>query len=149
MVDTDTNTHRDDDEGGPPPQSDDEHSAPVRVLVVDDHAFFRSVVDDYLREHPDLGVVSADEWTDETRARAEEFDPHVVVMDIELTAHSWQDTISRVRESLPQVGIIALALVGDQGYRQAAHTHGADAFVAKADAAVNLVPAIRRVAGHG
>ena len=55
------------------------------------------------------------------------------------------ETISRLRNMLPGVGIIALTLLNDNAYRQAALAAGADDLVRKAEVVTDLLPAIRRV----
>ena len=56
------------------------------------------------------------------------------------------ETISRLRNMLPGVGIIALTLLNGNAYQQAALAAGADDLVGKAEVVTDLLPAIRRVA---
>ena len=56
------------------------------------------------------------------------------------------ETISRLRNILPGVGIIALTLLKGNAYRQAAMAAGADELVRKAELITDLLPGIRRVA---
>ena len=55
------------------------------------------------------------------------------------------ETISRPRNMLPGVGIIALTLLEGNAYQQAAMAAGADDLVRKAELVTDLLPAIRRV----
>ena len=55
------------------------------------------------------------------------------------------ETIRRLRNILPDVGIIALSLLKDNAYRQAALAAGVDDLVRKAELITDLLPAIRRV----
>jgi DNA-binding response OmpR family regulator len=54
-------------------------------------------------------------------------------------------TFLRLRNVLPDVGIIALAMLKGNAYRQAALAAGADDVVRKAALTTDLLPAIRRV----
>jgi CheY-like chemotaxis protein len=54
------------------------------------------------------------------------------------------ETISRLRNMLPGVGIIALTLLEGNAYRQAALAAGADDLVPKAELITDLLP-VRRV----
>jgi DNA-binding NarL/FixJ family response regulator len=57
--------------------------------------------------------------------------------------------IPRLRTALPDVGIIALTLIGIGGYRQAALEAGVDDLIPKAAMGADLLPAIRRVKRAG
>jgi len=54
-------------------------------------------------------------------------------------------TISRLRDMLSGVGIIALGLLEGDAYRQAAMAAGADDIVVKEELVTDLLPAIRRM----
>jgi DNA-binding NarL/FixJ family response regulator len=55
------------------------------------------------------------------------------------------ETISRLRNMLPDVGIITLTLLEDNAFRQAAMAAGADHLVRKAELVTDLLPAIEWV----
>jgi CheY-like chemotaxis protein len=55
------------------------------------------------------------------------------------------EILPRLRNMLPDAGIIALTLLNDNAYRQAALAAGADDVVRKAELTTELLPAIRRV----
>jgi len=71
--------------------------------------------------------------------------PCVILLDLNMPGLSGLETIPRLRDMLPEVGIIALTLLDPRTYRQAALAAGAEDFVAKANLTTDLLPAIRRV----
>jgi CheY-like chemotaxis protein len=78
----------------------------------------------------------------EALAQTQDLQPQVVLVGLEMPG---LETISRPRNMLPDVGIIALTLLKGNAYRQAAMAAGADDVVRKAELTTELLPAIRRV----
>jgi DNA-binding NarL/FixJ family response regulator len=75
-------------------------------------------------------------------AQDQELQPQVILMGLDSPG---LEAISRLRNMLPGVGIIALTLLRNNAYRQAALAAGADDVVRKAELTTELLPAIRRV----
>ena len=82
----------------------------------------------------------------EVLAQAQSLRPQVVVIDLGTPGLTGLETISHLRATMPDVGLIAMSLLGASGYRRAALAAGADDFVPKGALANDLPPAIRRVA---
>jgi DNA-binding NarL/FixJ family response regulator len=114
----------------------------IRVLLVDDNEAFRRVATDFLQRHYELIVVGATCGGEEALAQAQDLQPQVILIGLDRPG---LETISRLRNVLPGVGIIALTLLEGNAYRQAAMATGADDVVRKAALTTELLPAIRRV----
>lgn len=125
-----------------PNRADLKDSLKIRVLLVDDNEAFLRVATDFLQRHHELIVVGAICGSEEALAQAQDLGPQVILIGLEA---SDLETISRLRNILPGVGIIALTLLKGNAYRQAALAAGADDFVRKAELITDLLPAIRRV----
>ena len=122
-------------------RTDPKDGLKTRVLLVDDNAAFLRVASDFLQRQHELVVVGAI-GGEEAVAQAQELQPQVILIGLD---RSGREIISRLRKVLPGVGIIALTLLDDNVYRQAALAAGADDLVRKAELTTDLLPAIRRV----
>jgi len=120
---------------------------PISLLLVDDSATFLYFVSRFLREqHSDeVMIAGLAEGGEAGLAQAQALRPDIVLIDLAMPGLPGLKAIPRLREALPNLGIIALTLMEPNGYRQAALAGGADEFVSKATLATDLLPAIRRV----
>mgnify|MGYP002784101775 CR=1 FL=1 len=129
--------------------------APLRILLVDDHATFRATAGAFLADRPDLLVAAEAESAEEALdvARRENLD--LVLLDLGLGGINGFDTTRLLRRERPQVRIIIVTLHDGAEFRRLAEVAGADAFVNKADFVTGLLPQIHRLfphlasAGHG
>ena len=126
-------------------RADLKDSSKIRVLVVDDNEAFLRVATDFLQRQHELTVVGAICGSEEALAQAQDLQPQVILIGLDMPGLTGLETISRLRNVLPGVGIIALTLLEGNAYRQAALAAGADDLVPKAELTTELLPAIRRV----
>jgi CheY-like chemotaxis protein len=126
-------------------RADLEDSFKIRVLLVDDNEAFRRVATDFLQGQHELIVVGVTCGGKEALTQAQDLQPQVILTDLDMPGLTGLETISRLRNMLPGVGIIALTLLEGNAYRQAAMAAGADDVVLKAELITDLLPAIRRV----
>jgi DNA-binding NarL/FixJ family response regulator len=120
--------------------------SPISVLLVDDNPTFLRIAADFLRAHEEVAVVGTASGGEEAVARAQHLRPQVVLLDLLLPDLPGLEVIPRLRSELPEVGIIAVTLMNDDGYRRAALAADADEFIPKAALNTDLMPAIRNVA---
>ncbi len=118
----------------------------IRLMLIDDNATFLRIVSRFLQQNKDVVVVGTATGGEAALARAQDLQPHVVLLDLAMPGLSGFDTIPRLRQLLPEVRIIVLTLLNVDGYRQAALAAGADDFVSKSAINTDLLPAIRRAA---
>ncbi|MEE8392648.1 MAG: response regulator transcription factor [Anaerolineae bacterium] len=122
------------------------NNSPISVLLVDENLTFLRIVMRFLDAHDDIVIVGAVGEDEKALTQVQNLEPDVVL--IELAMPNLPDGlqfIPRLRAVLPGVGIIALTLIGTDGYRQAALEAGVDDFVPKAAMGADLLSAIRRV----
>jgi DNA-binding NarL/FixJ family response regulator len=116
----------------------------LAVLLVDDSQMFLDVAIAFLQRHDELLVVGAVLGGEEALVQAQELQPHVILIDLDMPGLAGLETIPRLRAMLPQAGIIALTLLSGSAYRQATLAAGGDDLVPKATMSTDLLPAIER-----
>lgn len=119
----------------------------MRILLVDNNPVFSEIASDFL--HSEIAGLTflAVRSGEEALARAAEFQPDLILLDLNRSGLSGLQSIQRLQGSLPETRIIALAAINDESYRRAALATGAHAFVAKANVGAELLPVIRRFSG--
>lgn len=124
----------------------DTPTRPISILLVDDHALFRSGIRSLLQRQPDFCVV--DEAADgvEGIKRAQQFQPDVVLLDLNMPGMSGIEALQLMRQSSPKSAIILLTVSEDAEDLTAALQAGACGYLIKNIDADYLVRAIRRAA---
>src|SRR6186997_148347 len=93
-------------------------AAPIRVLVVDDHAVVRRGLLAFLGSEPDLDVVGDVGGGREALAALERLDaegrrPDVVLMDVKMEPLDGVETTRRIRERYDDVAVVVLTSFGE------------------------------------
>lgn len=117
----------------------------IKVMIVDDHPFFREGLRNVLAAQEDLHVVGEAADGQEAVDRAQELLPDVVLMDINLPTLNGLQATRRLGESCPEVSVIMLTAYDDEEQVYHAVRAGASAFHAKDVSPERLVDAIRHV----
>jgi DNA-binding NarL/FixJ family response regulator len=117
----------------------------ISVLLIDDNATFLRIAVRFLRDRSDINVVGTAAGGEEGLKLAKKLKPQIILLDLAMPDLPGLDAIPLLREVLPEVKLIALTMLDTDGYRTAAKTAGADAFVAKAAMGTKLLSEIRRV----
>jgi DNA-binding NarL/FixJ family response regulator len=117
----------------------------VRILVVDDAAFWRESISFMLQNEPSFEIIC--EVVDGLQAirMAEHFQPTIALLDIGLPRLSGIDAAKRIRTLAPQTRTLFFSEQRDPEVVQAA-LNLACGYVLKSDAARELIPAIHSVA---
>lgn len=118
-------------------------SSIVRIFVVDDYAPWRHFVAFAVAERPELQVVG--EAPDGLTAihKATELQPDVVVLDIGLPDITGIEVARQIMAASPQTKILFLTDNESRAVVKEALSTGALAYVAKSDAAADLLPAMK------
>ncbi len=82
----------------------------MRILLVDDHALFRSGVAGLLRQQPGFQVVGEAEDGAEALERAKELMPDLILMDVYMPGMGGLEATRRIKEVLPYVKIVMLTV---------------------------------------
>lgn len=120
-------------------------SAPIRILIADDHAVLRAGVAMLLAAQPDFVVVGEAADGTETAARARELQPDVVLLDLSMPGPASGDVIRQVLRASPASRVLVLTMHDDPAYLASAMLAGAVGYVVKKVADTELLQAIRAV----
>jgi DNA-binding NarL/FixJ family response regulator len=120
--------------------------APIRVLLVDDHAMVRRGMRDFLELHDDIVIVGEAADGAEAIERAGELRPDIVVMDLMMPVVDGIEATSRIKAALPETEVIALTSFIEEARVVAAIEAGASGFLLKDAEADELAAAIRAAA---
>jgi len=124
--------------------------APIRVLVVDDHAVIREGLASILAREPDIEVVGLAAGGREGLALAASRRPDVVLLDMQMPDLHGLEVLERMtRDVQPPPRVIVLTVHDDDELVLNAVRGGAQGYVLKSASREDLVAAIRHVAGGG
>ncbi|MDC8757026.1 response regulator [Janthinobacterium fluminis] len=120
---------------------------PISVLLVDDHALFRSGIRSLLQRHTEFVVVGeAGDGVDGIK-RAQQLQPDVVLLDLNMPGMSGVETLQLMQQDCPDAAILILTVSEDADDLAAALRAGACGYLIKNIDADYLVRALRRAAG--
>lgn len=119
-------------------------SAPIRVLITDDHAMVRSGLAAFLLVNDDLELVGEASNGPEAIDACAEIKPDVVLMDLVMPGMDGATAIREIHAAQPEIQIIALTSFPEEDLVQRALESGAISYLLKNVGADELADAIRR-----
>jgi two-component system, NarL family, response regulator LiaR len=122
---------------------------PIRLLLVDDHAFFRSGLREILAEFDDVEVVGEAASGDAALALIERRRPDVVIMDLHMPGISGAEATRRVRELSPSTEVIMLTVSAAEDDVVDSLEAGAAGYLLKDAQGEEIVRAIKESAQGG
>ena len=123
--------------------------APLKVLLVDDHAMVREGLRALLQGVPDMEPLAGTGDGAEALALVDGLQPDVVVMDIGLGKADGIDLTRQLRAKHPTTGVVMLTMYDDAATVDRALRAGARGYVLKGGDIEGLCVAIRTVASGG
>lgn len=118
-------------------------TAPIRVMLVDDHAVVRSGLSAFLMVFDDLELVGEAENGLQAVQRAVALQPDVILMDLVMPEMDGAAATRLIREANPHIQVIALTSFREDTLVQAALQAGAISYLLKNVSADELAQAIR------
>ena len=115
----------------------------VKVLLVDDHDVVREGIRMVLESDPELEVVGTASSGEEAVDLVRKLHPKVVVMDIGMPGISGFEATRRIRESDPDVEVVALTVHESAAYVFQMLRAGAVGYVVKRAAAEEVIQAVK------
>ena len=122
-------------------------TAPVRILVVDDHTLFRRGLTALLARDDSLQVVGDAADAGEAQRRAAELQPDLILLDNHLPGVNGVDALPALRQAAPAARIMMLTVSEDEADLAAALRGGACGYLLKTIEGDALVTAIHRAMG--
>ena len=116
----------------------------IRVLIVDDIAETRENVRKLLQFKSDVDVTGTARSGKEGIQLAQELDPDVVLMDINMPDIDGISATEVIRQKSPHIQVVILSVQGDPNYMRRAMLAGARDFLTKPPMGDELISAIRR-----
>jgi len=117
----------------------------IRVIIVDDHPFFREGLRNVLAGEQDLTVVGEASDGEEAVEQAQILRPDVVLMDINLPHLNGLEAMHRIKGVCPETNVVMLTAYDDEEQVYHAIRAGASAYHAKDVDPRQLVRTIREV----
>jgi DNA-binding NarL/FixJ family response regulator len=121
-----------------------EAEAPLRVLLVDDHALVRSAIRQALQA-PDVEVVGEASTAEEAIAMASALRPDLLLLDIDLPGLSGIEAVRELAPRLPDTKIVMLTASTDRRDLLTAVRHGAFGYLTKDLGGEALLRAVRGI----
>ena len=118
----------------------------ISLVIADDHELIREGIKKIVRPHADLKIVGEAVNLKQALALIAQVHPEVAVLDITLPDVDGLDGLAMLRRHFPELRVVMLSMHPEGRYAAAALNAGALAYVSKADAAAELVYAVRSAA---
>ena len=118
----------------------------IRVLLADDHHLMREGLRALLAREPDVELVGEAGNGREALSLVEQLRPDVVIMDVAMPDMNGMEATHRLKESLPDVRVLALSMHADKRFVRQMLLAGAAGYLMKGCTFEELVRAIRTVA---
>jgi DNA-binding NarL/FixJ family response regulator len=121
-------------------------SESTTILIADDHTLFRDGLRALFNSLPDVEVVGEAATGLEAVSRAEEMQPEVILMDLQMPGLNGIEATRRIVQSSPHIGVIVVTMFEDDDSVFAAMRAGARGYVLKGAEQEEMLRTIRAVA---
>lgn len=118
----------------------------IRVLIVDDHPFFRDGLRMLLDATPDTELVGEASSGEQAVTLAADLNPDVILMDLRMPGAGGIEATRKILERNPETGILVMTMVEDDNSVFAAMRAGALGYLLKGAGRTEVLVAIRGVA---
>jgi two-component system response regulator DesR len=117
----------------------------TRVMIVEDHADFRGLMEVLLDRQPDIELLAQAGSLAEAREQAARFEFDVVILDLGLPDGSGADLIAVLRRASPAVRVMVLSASLDPEGIEKARSAGADEILDKLTPVGDVLATVRRL----
>ncbi|MHB1716896.1 MAG: response regulator [Acidimicrobiales bacterium] len=123
------------------------NTAPIRVVIVDDHALVREGTLQLLEQDPGIEVVGQAGTGEEGLLLLERSRPDVALVDVSLPGMSGLELAGKISARHPEVRVLIVSAYDDSAYVSEALEVGVSGYLLKTASAKELLDAVRAVAG--
>lgn len=128
-------------------------SAPIRVLLADDHRIVREGLKQVLADAPDIVVraeaARGDEAVEVAAALGGSAGIDVVLLDIAMPGRDGLEVLQALRQAWPRLPVLMLSTYPERQYAVRCIKLGAAGYLNKGADADEMIAAVRKVAGGG
>lgn len=124
------------------------NAAPIRVLIVDDHAVVRGGLEAFLMSFDDIELVGEASDGKEAVQLCAKCHPDVVLMDMVMPGMNGAEATRAIRKKYPHVEVVVLTSFAEDDLVERALQAGAISYLLKNVSADDLVGAIRAAQAH-
>jgi len=120
---------------------------PIKVLIADDHVFYREGVRALLSSIHEIEVVGEANNGEEAIVQADDLKPNVILMDLKMPGMNGIDATRRIHEAHPDIGVLVITMFDDDDSVFAAMRAGARGYLLKdadKDEVVRAIVAVER-----
>jgi DNA-binding NarL/FixJ family response regulator len=125
--------------------SGEPETRPIRVMIVEDHADFRELMEVLLGSQPDIDLVSRAGSLAEARSQAAGLELDVAVLDLGLPDGSGAELIPDLRRDGNEARVMVLSASLDPEGIEKARSAGADAILDKLTPVGEVLATVRRL----
>ena len=118
----------------------------VTILLADDHSLFRKGLRHMLELEDDLKVVGEARDGAEARQLAQDLQPKVALLDINMPVLDGVETARELRQAFPKMGILMLTMFAEEEFVARAMQAGANGYLLKDTPYGQVVEAVRAAA---
>jgi DNA-binding NarL/FixJ family response regulator len=118
---------------------------PLRIVLADDHTLFRVGVREILLTVAGITVVGEASNGDDAVRLAEEHQPDVILLDVEMPGLPAAAAIRRIRRQCPSTQVVVLSMHDDPVVVHDLLESGAAAYLSKTSLRIELVAAVQSV----
>lgn len=122
---------------------------PIRIVIADDHSVLRAGLRALLEAEPDIEVVGEAEDGVDCIGRAVEFEPDVILLDINMPHCNGLEALAQIHDLCPATRVLVLTMLDDAVYLRQVLASGGAGYVLKQAAGDELLSAIRTVHDGG
>jgi DNA-binding NarL/FixJ family response regulator len=120
----------------------------IRLLIAEDHPIMRDTLHSVLKQYPEIDIVGEATNGEEAVLRAEEFQPAIILMDINMPRLDGIAATQRIKAKASPIAVIGLSVSGEGHLIDAMLKAGAVAVVQKENATEHLYDAIQSAIAH-
>ncbi len=117
----------------------------IRILIADDHEMMREGLRNILNEKEELIIVAEAEDGIKAVELSERTKPDIIILDVSMPRMNGIEAASKIRDILPNAGIIGLSMHDDMTMATAMLSAGADDYLTKGGASEELIDTIFRL----
>ncbi|MEH7444570.1 response regulator transcription factor [Bacillus sp. JJ1122] len=121
----------------------------TKIVIIDDHQLFREGVKRILDFEPSFEVVAEGDDGNEAIELVEQYQPDVVIMDINMPTTNGVEATGQLIQKYPEARVIILSIHDDENYVTHALRTGATGYLLKEMDADALIEAVKVVADGG